>query len=75
MSAKTDKEKNRKKNEPKIRQKRRAVKYAMTASMAALVYTGLKKGSSAKKLHIVAGIALMGLSAYHTVLYPLKNRS
>lgn len=55
--------------------KRRAVKYAMTASMALCVYTGLKKGSDAKKLHIASGIALMGLSYYHTHLYPKNQRS
>jgi hypothetical protein len=61
--------------EATLMRKRRAVKYAMTASMALCVYTGLKKGKDAKKLHIASGIALMGLSYYHTHLYPKKTRS
>jgi len=72
MSVKSDKQN---KEPVKILQKRRAAKYLMTASMAALVYTGLKKGRSSKSLHIISGIALMGLSAYHTSLYNLNQRS
>jgi len=74
MPKKTKSKRPRWKEDTLIR-KRRAVKYAMTASMAVCVYTGLKKGGDAKKLHILSGMALMGLSYYHTSLYPKKQRS
>jgi len=58
-----------------IVRKRRAVKYAMAATMAACVITGFQKGKGAKQLHIATGFAVVGLSFYHTSLYPKAQRS
>lgn len=71
----SDKKIKKNKPAPVTKQKQRVAKYAMTGTMAMLVYTGLKKGKTAKKLHIVSGVALMALSFYHTSLYPYKSRS
>jgi hypothetical protein len=56
-----------------MQKKRRYTKYAMTAALGVLVVSGFEKGKTAKKLHVAAGAALVGLSIYHTYLY--KNRS
>ena len=44
-------------------------KTGMTLSLGALVATGMMRGSGARKLHIVSGIALVGFSFWHHHLY------
>lgn len=53
--------------------KRRYAKYAMAAAMGVLVISGMQKGKTARNVHTLSGIALVGLSVYHTYLY--KSRS
>ena len=53
--------------------KKRYAKYAMAASMGVLVVSGMYNGKTARTVHTLSGIALVGLSVYHTYLY--KNRS
>ncbi|SDE86312.1 hypothetical protein [Rhodospira trueperi] len=61
------------------REKTRA-KNAMVASLGALVFTGYlcARGSrrdteSARMAHMVAGVALLGASYWHTTLYGARN--
>ncbi|MCD8553448.1 MULTISPECIES: hypothetical protein [Seleniivibrio] len=56
-----------------MQKKRRYTKYAMTAALGVLVVSGFNKGKTSRNIHSIAGVALVGLSVYHTFLY--KNRS
>lgn len=49
-------------------------KHGMTVSLAALVATGFIGGKTSKRLHLVAGVALVGFSLWHHSLYPSSNR-
>lgn len=49
-------------------------KHGMTVSLAALVATGFIGGKTSKRLHLVAGVALVGFSLWHHSLYPSPNR-
>ena len=55
---------------------RSIAKTGMVASMGALVLTGILHGRNARLAHVVAGVALLGLSYWHHTLYtndPLKR--
>lgn len=49
---------------------RSLAKTGMAAAMGALVLTGFLKGRNARMAHVVAGVALLGLSCWHHTLYP-----
>ena len=49
-------------------------KHGMTLSLAALVATGFVGGKTSKRLHLAAGVALVGFSLWHHTLYPSSNR-
>lgn len=48
---------------------RELAKLGLAASLGVLVATGLSKNRSWKKLHVIAGSALVGLSIWHHLLY------
>jgi len=63
----------------RLREKRRA-KNAMVASLGALVFTGYlcargsrRETETARMAHMVAGVALLGASYWHTTLYGPRN--
>ncbi len=57
-------------------ERRSLAKTGMAAAMGALVLTGFLHGRNARLAHVVAGVALLGLSYWHHTLYtndPLKR--
>jgi hypothetical protein len=61
---------------PHLQKQRSLAKTGMVASMGALVLTGFLHGRNARLAHVVAGVALLGLSYWHHTLYtndPLKR--
>jgi hypothetical protein len=54
---------------------RTAAKVGMGTSMAALVYTAMKRGRSAMHLHTWAGIGLLGFTLWHIYLYQPKRKA
>ncbi len=48
---------------------RELAKLGLTVAMGALVVTGLTRTKSSRKLHLIAGGALIGLSVWHHMLY------
>lgn len=55
-----------------LQSQRELAKQGMAASLAALVFTGLSKTYFMRYAHVVAGVALIGLSVWHSALY--KNK-
>ncbi len=53
-----------------MKQKRSIAKVGMTVSLAVLVVTGLNRTRNSRKIHLAAGISMIGFSAYHAALYP-----
>jgi len=45
------------------------VKVGMSVCLGALVLTGMSSGPSARRWHVLAGTALVGLSFWHHFLY------
>lgn len=59
-----------------IRRKRDNVKLGLAVCLGATVITGLVNSKTSRRLHVVAGAALVGLSAWHHLLYtPKKKKS
>lgn len=57
-----------------IKFQRKATKIALGASVAVLAITSLNmKSNFSKKLHIIAGASLVGLSIWHHMLYDDKQ--
>jgi hypothetical protein len=57
---------------PSLAQKRRLAKDAMWVSLAVLTvtaFTGARKRSVSRSLHITSGAALIGLALWHHTLY------
>ncbi len=53
-----------------LARKRHAAKWGLVGSMGALVLTGfLRRNPQARLAHVVAGMALLGLSYWHHTLY------
>lgn len=53
-----------------IKFQRKATKIALGTSVAVLAITSLNmKSNFSKKLHIIAGVSLVGLSIWHHMLY------
>ncbi len=60
----------------KLMKHRSLAKVGMATAMGALVLTGFLRGRDARLAHVVAGVALLGLSYWHHTLYtndPLKR--
>ncbi|CUW41057.1 protein of unknown function [Magnetospirillum sp. XM-1] len=60
----------------RLMRSRSLAKTGMAAAMGALVLTGFLRGRNARVAHVVAGVALLGLSYWHHTLYandPLKR--
>ncbi len=55
-------------------QKKKLAKTGMTASMASLVLTGMKRGKLFRQLHVAGGIALIAFSVWHYSLYQGKKK-
>lgn len=53
----------------KLLKQRSLAKTGMAAAMGALVLTGYLRGRNASLAHVVAGVALLGLSYWHHTLY------
>jgi hypothetical protein len=60
----------------RLSRSRSIAKTGMVAAMGVLVLTGFLRGRNAKVAHVVAGVAVLGLSYWHHTLYrndPLKR--
>jgi len=53
----------------KLRNKREVAKWGMVGALGGLVLTGMLKGRTARKWHILAGVGLLGLTYWHQTLY------
>ncbi len=54
----------------RLRQKRSLAKFGMAGALGVLVLTGyLRRAPNARLLHVCAGVALLGLGAWHYTLY------
>ncbi|RAU20321.1 hypothetical protein CU669_18920 [Paramagnetospirillum kuznetsovii] len=53
----------------RLQRQRSLAKTGMAAAMGALVLTGYLRGHKARLAHVVAGVALLGLSYWHVTLY------
>lgn len=53
--------------------KQSLAKTGLIAALGTLTVTALVHGKASRGLHIAAGIALLGLSAWHHSLYPKKR--
>lgn len=51
------------------RSDRELAKVGMTASLGLLVATGFSRTRAARRLHVLAGVALVGCSVWHHMLY------
>ncbi|TYT75313.1 hypothetical protein FIM25_05515 [Desulfobotulus mexicanus] len=59
-----------------MRKKRDRVKLGLALCLGATVVTGLVNSKNSRRLHVAAGAALVGLSAWHHLLYtPKKKKS
>lgn len=58
-----------------LQKKRTAAKVGMVGSLGLLVYSGMRRAPGMRVLHIGAGVALLGLSYWHSRLYPTENQS
>lgn len=56
------------------RNKRELAKLGMTVCLGVLVVTGLCRSRTSRRWHAAAGVALVGLSAWHHFLYPPPPR-
>jgi hypothetical protein len=56
-----------------LKAQRELAKQGLAASLAALVLTGLSKTYFMRYAHVVAGLALIGLSLWHNGLYKSKT--
>ncbi|PID73999.1 MAG: hypothetical protein CSB33_00865 [Desulfobacterales bacterium] len=55
---------------------RELAKLGLTTTLGVLVVTGFSsRSATARKLHVLAGGALLGLSLWHSMLYQPKKRS
>ncbi len=53
-----------------------AAKIGMTATLGATVVTSMfMKNKTAKKVHVVAGVAFCGFALWHHMLYQPKNKN
>ena|GEM_PF-2448471 len=57
-----------------IRKKRDAVKLGLALCLGATVITGMGGSKTSRRLHVIAGAALVGLSAWHHLLYTPKGK-
>lgn len=53
----------------RLLKQRSLAKTGLVAAMGALVLTGYLRGRNARLAHVVAGVALLGLSCWHHTLY------
>ncbi len=50
-------------------------KIGMTATLGTTVATSMfMKNKTAKKVHVIAGVAFCGFAFWHTILYESKNK-
>lgn len=54
--------------------KQSLAKGGLIASLATLTVTALVRGKASRGVHVAAGIALLGLAAWHHSLYPKKKK-
>lgn len=52
-----------------LHNKRELAKLGMTASLGALVVTGMCRSCRSRQWHLLAGVALVGFSTWHHFLY------
>lgn len=55
--------------------KQSLAKGGLIAALGTLAVTALVHGKASRGLHVAAGVALIGLSAWHHSLYPKKKRA
>jgi hypothetical protein len=56
-----------------IQTQRVIAKAGMSVSMGVLVWTALIRGRALRRYHVLAGVALLGFTAWHMTLY--KSRA
>ncbi len=58
-----------------IELQRETAKIGMTATLGVTIATSMfMKNKTAKKAHIIAGVAFCGFTLWHTMLYESKNK-
>ncbi len=57
-----------------LQQKRTLAKAGMATSMGVILWTALRRNRRVMRYHTLAGIALMGFSAWHMMLYNGKQK-
>lgn len=57
-----------------LKASRTAAKVGMAGSLAILVYTGMKGGRKAIRMHTWAGMGLLGFTLWHIYLYQPRKR-
>jgi L-serine deaminase len=57
-----------------LQQKRTLAKAGMATSMGVILWTALRRNRRVMRYHTLAGIALMGFSAWHMMLYNGKKK-
>ncbi|PIE74569.1 MAG: hypothetical protein CSA18_04270 [Deltaproteobacteria bacterium] len=65
--------KDSKKKKAELTTKRTVAKYGMAVSMGTLVASGFIDSRNARKVHILAGVSLVGFSLWHYSLYPSEK--
>ena len=55
--------------------RRTLAKLGMTAAMGVLVWSALAGRRHLRRYHVLAGIALLGFTAWHLALYPPRRSS
>lgn len=54
---------------PTIAQQRKAAKLALSVALGVTAASGFVRGKAARRLHVWAGVATVGLAAWHHLLY------
>lgn len=70
-TANTTQRENRKQG---LQRKRTVAKWGMVTAMGTLVLTGYLRSRQARRLHVWTGVALLGLSYWHQLLYPNNGK-
>lgn len=60
---------------PAVTTQRTLAKAGMSAAMAVLVWTAMKRGRGVMGYHTLAGVALLGFTVWHLTLYKARNKT
>ena len=63
------------KNGSSLTTQRNVAKIGMSAAMAAVVWTAVKRGRTLKRYHTLAGVALLAFTVWHVTLYKAPSKT